>query len=278
VPAGISSSANLVRQQRCSTSIDTGGEAMTAGTSMLFSATLLGSSVYLILWFFFIYSFLGVVAEMLFFLVVEGVLESRSGLLYVPLRPIYGVGGVAFTLFVHVSREPVLLFIFGMVIGSAIEYCAGLLVEKVFGTVAWDYSNKRWNLHGRICVQFSLCWGLLALVVGSVLDPLLTGVVTATDRPLGETMLTVVTLVALLAGVITAAALLRMRKRVAALHSLTRQGMIARTSSWDRLLDRLVPEPFIINSFPRTSLMTQFMQLTGAQRDWIRLPTRPYGH
>ena len=67
----------------------------------LYSATVLGSSVYLILWFFVIYSFLGVLVEMIFFLVQEGVLESRVGLLYLPLRPIYGVGGVACTLYLH---------------------------------------------------------------------------------------------------------------------------------------------------------------------------------
>src|SRR5829696_5031936 len=63
----------------------------------LYSATVLGFSVYLILWLFVIYSFLGVLVEMIFCLVQEGVLESRVGLLYLPLRPIYGVGGVACT-------------------------------------------------------------------------------------------------------------------------------------------------------------------------------------
>src|SRR4051794_32360369 len=138
---------------------------MTAALTAMYSTTMLGTSVYQILWFFLIYSFLGVLVEVAFCLVVEGVLESRSGLLYVPLRPVYGLGGVAYVLFLHLSREPVLVFLFGMLAGSVIEYGAGLLVEKAFGTAAWDYSDKRWNLHGRICLQYSLCWGLLALLV-----------------------------------------------------------------------------------------------------------------
>ena len=67
----------------------------------LYSATLLGFPVYVILWFFVIYSFLGVLVEMIFCLVQEGVLESRTGLLYLPLRPMYGVGGVACELLLH---------------------------------------------------------------------------------------------------------------------------------------------------------------------------------
>lgn len=51
-----------------------------------YSATVLGFPVYVILWFFVIYSFLGVLVEMIFCLVQESVPESRTGLLYVPLR------------------------------------------------------------------------------------------------------------------------------------------------------------------------------------------------
>jgi uncharacterized membrane protein len=269
-------SGNLAPHKRCACSIDAHGRAMTAAAETFFAATLLGSSVYLILWLFFIYSFLGVIVEMIFCLVVEGVLESRSGLLYVPLRPIYGLGGVAMTLFLQVSREPVLLFLFGMLVASVIEYGAGLVVEKAFGTVAWDYSNKRWNLHGRICLQFSLCWGLLALLVGYVLDPFFFSVVTAVDRSLGEMMLAVLLLATLLAGMITAAALLRIRKRVTALgERVPNEPTSVPARVWERLIDRLAPEPLIINSFPRTSLVMQYMQLSGAQRDWIRVPIRP---
>lgn len=240
-----------------------------------FSDAGLGSSVYLIVWFFLIYSFLGVVVETAFCLAVEGVLESRTGLLYLPLRPIYGIGGVAFVLFLQLSRDPVLVFLFGMLAASAIEYGAGVFVERVFGTVAWDYSDKRWNLNGRICLQFSICWGLLALVMDYVLDPFFSSVVTGEDRALGETILAVLVVATVLAGAITAAALIRIRKRVAALRAgLPDQSGTADDTTWDRVIDLLAPEPLIINSFPRTSLITQFLELTGAQRGWVRVWTR----
>jgi uncharacterized membrane protein len=204
------------------------------------------------------------------------VLESRTGLLYVPLRPIYGIGGVACALLLHFSRGPVVLFVFGTLVGSAIEYGAALVVEKAFGTASWDYSDKRCNLHGRICLQYSLGWGLLMLLVGYVLDPFFSWVVSVPDRQLGETVLTMLLLITVLAGVLTAAALTRMRKRVAAIRARA-AGRVAPApdTAWDRLIDRLAPAPVIINSFPRASLTTQFMELTGAQRRWIRIPAWP---
>ncbi|HJV13920.1 MAG TPA: hypothetical protein VJ625_08515 [Propionibacteriaceae bacterium] len=51
--------------------------------------------------------------------------------------------------------------------------------------------------------------------------------------------------------------------------------MIARETRWDRLIKSLAPDPVMINSFPRMSLMTRFMELTGQQRAWIRLPGHP---
>jgi uncharacterized membrane protein len=129
------------------------------------------SSVYLILWLFVIYSFLGVLVEMIFCVFQEGVLESRLGLLYLPLRPLYGVGAVACTLLLHsFINEPILIFLWCILICSVVEYVASFMMERAFGTVTWDYSDKLLNLHGRICLEYSCYWGLLALFVVYMLD------------------------------------------------------------------------------------------------------------
>jgi uncharacterized membrane protein len=81
---------------------------------------------------------LGVLVEMIFCLVQEGVLESRVGLLYLSLRPMYGVGGVACTVLLHpFIQEPILIFLWGMVICTVVEYVASFVMEKAFtGTTA----------------------------------------------------------------------------------------------------------------------------------------------
>lgn len=71
----------------------------------------------------------------------------------------------------------------------------------------------------------------------------------------------------LVSTVVTLAALARIRRRIAALHAQFR-GEAA--IGWDRLIDRLVPEPVMINTFPRMSLATELMELTGQRRAWLR--------
>ena len=243
----------------------------------LYSATVFGFSVHVILGFFVIYSFLGVLVEMIFCLVQEGVLESRLGLLYLPLRPIYGVGGVACTLLLHrFIKDLILIFIWGMLICSVVEYVASFVMEKAFSTLTWDYSDKALNLHGRICLQYSCYWGLLALLVLYVLDRFLYGFVDLSGGKVGEIVLTALMVLALLSVMVTLAALARIRKRVAVLKARARgEAVTISDTVWDRLIDDLAPDSLMINSFPRTSLMMEFMELTGEPRAWIRVPGHP---
>jgi uncharacterized membrane protein len=87
-------------------------------------------------------------------------------------------------------QEPILIFIWGMLICSVVEYLASFVMEKAFSTVTWDYSDKLLNLHGRICLQYSCCWGLLALLVVYVLDRFLYGFVDLHGAQIGEIVLT----------------------------------------------------------------------------------------
>jgi uncharacterized membrane protein len=172
-------------------------------------------------------------------------------LLYLPLRPIYGIGGVACTLSLHrFIQEPILIFVCGMLVCSVVEYIASFLMETAFGTVTWDYSDKALNLHGRICLRYSCYWGLLALLVLYVLDRFLYGFVGLSGGAVGETILTVLMVLALLSVVVTLAALARIRKRVAILKAQARdEAVTASDTNWDRLIDRLAPDSVMINSF-----------------------------
>jgi len=160
-----------------------------------------------------------------------------------------------------------------MLVCSVVEYVASFVMEKAFSAVSWDYSDKWLNLHGRICLQYSCCWGVLALLVLYVLDRFLYGFVNLSGVQAGEIVLTTLMVLALLSIVVTLAALARMRRRVAKLRAGARgEAITAFDTGWDRLIDRLAPDPVMINTFPRMSLMTEFMELTGEQRAWIQLP------
>jgi len=243
----------------------------------LYSATVLGSTVYQICWLFLICSFLGVLTEGIFCLAVEGVLEARLGLLYLPLRPMYGVGGVTCALLLdRFLTQPIWIFLFGMLICTVVEYVAGLAMEKAFGTVSWDYSDKPLNLHGRICLQYSVCWGLLALLVVYVVRAVVTDFVGSPGHQSPEILLTALMVVTLVSAVVTMAAWARVRKRVAALQqSVVGEAPTGSDTTRDRLIDRLAPDRVMINSFPRMSLIIELMELTGAQRPRLTLPRHP---
>jgi uncharacterized membrane protein len=242
----------------------------------LYSTSVLGFSVYLILWAFVIYSFLGVVVEMAFCLLMEGVLESRLGLLYLPLRPMYGVGGVACMVLLHrFLQRPILIFLFGMLICTVVEYVAALVMDKAFGTIFWDYGDKPLNLGGRVCLQYSVCWGLLALLPVYAAGRFLPGLVSMFRRQEAvETVLTVVMVLVLLSWILTLCAFARIRERVTILKRQPAGEKVTATATraWDRLVDWLAPDFVMIRTFPQTNLMTDLTALTGERRTSIRVP------
>lgn len=125
-----------------------------------------GRSSYKLFWVFFIGCFAGVIVERLWALLRYGVLEPRVGLIYGPFNLVYGIGAWALTaeLYPLRNRSRVFSFLGGMIIGSAVEYGCSWFQEMVFGSVSWDYSGRPFNLHGRICLLYSVYWGVLGVI------------------------------------------------------------------------------------------------------------------
>jgi len=241
----------------------------------LYSATIFGSSVYLVSWMFLVCSFLGVIIEGLFFLVQERVLESRTGLLYLPLRPLYGVGGLGFMLLAPVADRPVLVFLLGALVATVVEYVASVVMEKGFGAVSWDYSEHLLNLGGRVCLSYSLCWGVLALVAVYLVDRPVHAVLGALPLAVGTPLLTVLLALTVLSSVLTLAVLAGTSRRVRLLEAGGRGSSIVVPKVWDRALRRLAPDLVLLNSFPRMTLMIELARLTGQDRAWLRVARRP---
>ena len=90
----------------------------------------------------------------------------NRGFLDGPMLPIYGFGA---SIMLHVALplydRPVALFFAGMVVATAFEYVVGVLMETIFKVKYWDYSTHRFQFQGRICLQSSIAWGVLSLVL-----------------------------------------------------------------------------------------------------------------
>ena len=120
---------------------------------------------------FFLYCFLGWCFESTVVSVQQRHFVNR-GFLRGPMLPIYGFGA---TILLHVSlplyNRPVALFFASMVAATAFEYVVGVIMEKLFKVKYWDYSEHRFQFQGRICLQSSLCWGFLGLILARVIHP-----------------------------------------------------------------------------------------------------------
>lgn len=134
--------------------------------------TIFGFSIIRLLAYFVIFSILGLIIETLYGLVTKGVIESRKSFLYGPFCAIYGVGAVVMILGLQkFKKNNYTLFWGGFLIGSLVEYIVSWIGEMVFHVKWWDYSNLPFNINGRICIWFSLFWGVLAIYLMTYIHP-----------------------------------------------------------------------------------------------------------
>ena len=134
----------------------------------------------LMLWTFWTYSFFGYLLEKGYAAATRAERQARKGFLLLPMCPVYGLGALAV-----LALPPALsdgfwsLALWGGLTATAVEYVVHLLYDRLLGVRFWDYSQVRGNLRGRVCLPFSLAWGLLAAglpVVQAVLVPVLAAV------------------------------------------------------------------------------------------------------
>lgn len=124
------------------------------------------------LWLFLIYSFFGWCVEVMYFAFETGKFVNR-GYLAGPACPIYGFGvlGVLYLL-TPLKSNLAVLFAGSVIITTLLELVTGFLMEKILHDKWWDYSNKPFNFHGYICIEFSVIWGVACVLVVDVVHPL----------------------------------------------------------------------------------------------------------
>ncbi len=119
--------------------------------------------------YFITYSILGWICEVIFCSIPEKKFINR-GFLNGPLCPIYGFGALIVIFFLTPFKESIfLVFIFGLIFTSVLEYLTSYAMEKIFHSKWWDYSNNKFNINGRVCLLNSILFGLLSVFVMFVL-------------------------------------------------------------------------------------------------------------
>lgn len=146
--------------------------------------------IYILFW---LYSFLGWLMETTLVSLQSKKFINR-GFFMGPYCPIYGTGGVLLLVLSPYKDSPFLVFILSIVICSIIEYLTSYILEMIYKVRWWDYSNRMFNLNGRVCLFNSICFGLLGMLMVSYLNPVFLNLITS----LSDTILTIIALIILI--------------------------------------------------------------------------------
>ena len=120
---------------------------------------------------FFFYCFCGWVWESCYVSLCQRHWVNR-GFLHGPLLPIYGSGAILILLAtIPVANDLRLVWFFGMIAATALEYVTGDVMERIFKVRYWDYSKQRFNLNGHICLSSSIAWGFFSVLLVRFVHP-----------------------------------------------------------------------------------------------------------
>lgn len=163
-------------------------------------------------WNFMIYSFLGFLLEVAYARATGG-RPNRKCLWVLPLCPVYGLGAcLILALSPPVTPYPPAVFLLGALTATGAEYLAAVYYETLLGVSFWDYRDLPGNFQGRVCLPFSLAWGVLSLPLVYWLHPLLSPLLREIPAPVGYAALA-----ALLADLLLSALLLRRHRDIGCL-------------------------------------------------------------
>lgn len=121
------------------------------------------------LWYFWIYSFLGWLIELAFAAAVRSEDRRRRCLLFLPLCPVYGLG-----MLMVLALPPMgwaKLLVLGGLAATVVEYVYHFCCERFLGVRFWDYTHIPGNLQGRVCLPFTLAWGVLVCAAVRFVQP-----------------------------------------------------------------------------------------------------------
>lgn len=120
---------------------------------------------------FIIYSFIGWIIEIVDTYIIRKRFVNR-GFLIGPYCPIYGFGSILMITFLNkYLKDPIALFVMAVFICSILEYFTSYIMEKLFKARWWDYSNRKFNINGRICLETLIPFGIGGCLIMYFINP-----------------------------------------------------------------------------------------------------------
>ena len=126
--------------------------------------------MHIFLWFVF-YSFIGWVYETLLVLIARRKFVWKN-FLQGPFCPVYGLGAVAVILLLTPLQGNIIhLFLLGALVTCSMEYVTAWFLETFFNHKEWNYSRRKWNLHGRVCALGAVVFGAFSVLLIEYIHP-----------------------------------------------------------------------------------------------------------
>lgn len=134
--------------------------------------------------YFFLYSVIGWIYEVVLEVFIYRWGFSNRGALFGPYCVIYGFGALILLIFLKslkskrigtdtLNLTPVLVFFAIIFITTIVELIGSYIMEMTQGSWMWDYSDYFANFQGRIALNPSIRFGIGGMVILYVLQPLL---------------------------------------------------------------------------------------------------------
>lgn len=192
---------------------------------------MMGYNLFQYIWLFIAGCYIGYAIETLWCYIKNGYIESRKSLVLGHLSVAYGMGAVLLTLLlVHFVNKPLWeIFLVAFVSGTVVEYICSLGQEICFKSVAWDYSHLPLNINGRVCLLYSVFWGVLGVLWVKLIIPLINLTISKVHIPYENIIIYTFVLFFIINCVLSAGAGIRMNKR--------NEGKLA-TNSFESFLDK----------------------------------------
>ncbi len=193
-----------------------------------------GNTFYKLFWVFFIGSFAGVIIESIYCIIQYGHYESRAGLLYGPFNLVYGIGALVLSgfLYKYRNRSKFYSFIGGFIVGSVVEYLCSFFQELLFNSTSWNYSNIPFNINGRICLIYSIFWGILGIFWIKDIYPKLSELILKIPNKIGKKLTIILLIFMIINTLITGVVVNRWKNRT--------EGIVS-SNVIDDTIDKLYP-------------------------------------
>jgi len=180
---------------------------------------LLNSSVLALFYYFVIYSFMGWCIESVYATINKREFVNR-GFLHGPFCTIYGFGTLSIIILLKpIESNYAFLFIGAVFLTSSLEYITGYILETAFNSTWWDYSDQPYNLHGRICLSFSMIWGLVAMIILKVVHPYIVYIVNSIPPNKGRMIFYITFVYLMIDFIITVIIILKLRSLLTQLNA-----------------------------------------------------------